>query len=207
LGVKENEIGVAKMALILASASPRRAEILQNLGFSFEICPSHTDESFGDGLKPAEIVELLAERKATDVLSRVQEGIIIGSDTIVVLEGKVFGKPSNKDDALWMLTELRGKTHSVFSGLAVLDALTGEKKIGHIETKVQMRNFSDLEMNCYIQTGEPMDKAGGYAIQGIGSIFIEKIIGDYFSVVGMPVSLLVKFLAYFGISVFKSNRD
>jgi septum formation protein len=195
------------MSLILASASPRRAEILQNLGLTFEICPSHTDESFKDGLKPAEIVELLAERKAADVLSHFHEGIIIGSDTIVVLDGKVLGKPKNEAEAIGMLSELRGKTHSVFSGLAVLQVQTGKKKIGHIETHVQMRNFSDSEMKSYIQTGEPMDKAGAYAIQGIGSIFVDRISGDYFSVVGMPVPLLVEFLAYFGVSVLDTKKD
>ncbi|MEW9670853.1 nucleoside triphosphate pyrophosphatase [Ammoniphilus sp. 3BR4] len=187
--------------IILASSSPRRQEMLRNLGLKFIIHPSGADESVDDGLKPDAIVEMLAERKAADVASQYSEGVVIGSDTIVVLEGKVLGKPNNEKDAFSMLSSLQGTTHSVFSGLAIIDAGADKKKIGHVETKVTMRPISSDEILRYIATKEPMDKAGSYAIQGLGSIFIEGIVGDYFSVVGLPVRLMAEYLEDFGISI------
>lgn len=187
--------------IILASSSPRRQEMLRNLGLKFIIDPSGADESVGDGLKPDAIVEMLAERKAADVASRYPEGVVIGSDTIVVLEGKVLGKPNDEKDAFSMLSSLQGTTHSVFSGLAIIDISSGKKKIGHVETKVKMRPISSDEILRYIASKEPMDKAGSYAIQGLGSIFVEGIVGDYFSVVGLPVRLMAEYLEEFGISI------
>lgn len=190
-----------RQSIILASSSPRRQEMLRNLGLDFIIHPSGTDESVDDGLKPEIIVELLAERKAADVAAHYQEGLVIGSDTIVVLEGKVLGKPKDEQDAFSMLSSLQGTSHSVFSGLAIIDAETGKRKTGYIETKVTMREVSSDEIRRYIATREPMDKAGAYAIQGLGSIFIEGIIGDYFSVVGLPVRLMADYLEQFGVSI------
>ncbi len=190
-----------KQSIILASSSPRRQEMLRNLGLDFAIHPSGADESVDDGLKPSVIVELLAERKAADVASHYQEGLVIGSDTIVVLEEKVLGKPKDEQDAFSMLSSLQGKSHSVFSGLAIIDARTGSRKIGYVETKVTMREVTSEEIRQYIATGEPMDKAGAYAIQGLGSIFIEGIVGDYFSVVGLPVRLMADYLGEFGVSI------
>jgi septum formation protein len=188
-------------AIILASSSPRRQEMLRNLGLDFTIHPSGADESVDDGLKPAAIVELLAERKAADVASYYKEGLVIGSDTIVVLEGKVLGKPKDEQDAFTMLSSLQGTSHSVFSGLAIIDAGTGKRKTGYVETKVTMREVTSEEIRQYIATQEPMDKAGAYAIQGLGSIFVEGIVGDYFSVVGLPVRLMADYLKQFGVSI------
>lgn len=192
--------------IILASASPRRQEMLRNLGLDFTIHPSGGDETVDDGLKPAEIVELLAERKAADVASGYSEGIVIGSDTIVVVDEQVLGKPKDQQDAFRMLSLLQGRAHSVLSGLAVIDIASGERRKGHIETKVQMRSLSEEEIQDYIATQEPMDKAGAYAIQGLGSIFITGIKGDYFSVVGLPVQLLASYLQPLGIQILKQYK-
>ncbi|HJV44311.1 MAG TPA: Maf family protein [Bacillota bacterium] len=187
--------------IILASASPRRQELLRNLGLPFIVRPSHADEHVDDGRKPAEVVELLAERKAAEVAGLYEEGLIIGSDTIVVLDGEILGKPGGEDEAYAMLSKLSGREHSVFSGLAVIDALSGEKRIGYMETKVKMRPITEKEINDYIKTKEPMDKAGSYAIQGLGSLFITGIQGDYFSVVGLPIRLLAEYLQGFGVDI------
>lgn len=189
--------------IILASSSPRRRELLQNLGLEFQIHPSGTDETFNDGLKPGEIVELLAERKAKDVARSYSQGLVIGSDTIVVVNDKVLGKPKDHQEAFEMLSSLQGGLHQVYSGLAVIDAGSQECKKGHVKTDVVMRAVSDQEIHDYILTGEPMDKAGSYAIQGLGSIFITGIQGDYFSVVGLPVQLLADYLDQYGIPILR----
>jgi septum formation protein len=193
--------------IILASASPRRQEILQILGLAFSIHPSEISEALEDGWKgnPQFMVETLAERKATDIASKVTQGLVIGSDTVVVVDQTILGKPGSEEEAFRMLSDLQGRTHSVFSGLAIIDAHTGDKRVGFTETIVKMRPVSPKEIREYIATGEPMDKAGSYAIQGIGSIFIEQIRGEYYSVVGMPVGLLVQYLSDFGISVLQAN--
>ncbi|MBP1930404.1 Maf family protein [Ammoniphilus resinae] len=195
-----------KRPLILASSSPRRQEILRNLGLDFSVKVSGVDESFSDGLKPAEIVELLAERKVASVSEEVSDGLVIGSDTIVVLNNQILGKPINLEDAFRMLMSLQGSTHSVFSGLTVMDVRTGRKLTGHVETKVTMRGLSESTIKKYIATGEPSDKAGAYAIQGFGAIFIEKIEGDYFSVVGLPIRLLADFLNDFGYPILEIGQ-
>ena len=189
--------------IILASSSPRRQELLQNLGLEFQIHPSGTDETVDDGLKPFEMVELLAERKANDVARLYSGGLVIGSDTIVVVDEQVLGKPADQQQAFQMISSLKGRSHHVYSGLAIIDAATGECKRGHVKTRVHMRDISDQEIKDYIMTGEPMDKAGAYAIQGLGSIFITGIEGDYFSVVGLPVQLLADYLEQFGIPILK----
>lgn len=189
--------------IILASSSPRRQELLQNLGLEFQIHPSGVDETVVDGLKPSEVVELLAERKATDVARLYSHELVIGSDTIVVVDGQILGKPEDQQQAFQMISSLQGRSHHVYSGLAIIDAATGAIKKGHIKTQVHMRAISDAEIEDYVMTGEPMDKAGAYAIQGLGSIFITGIEGDYFSVVGLPVQLLADFLEGFGILILK----
>lgn len=193
-------------AIILASSSPRRQELLRNLGIDFVVTPSDAEETFDDGLKPAEVVELLAERKAAAVAHLYQTGLVIGSDTIVVVEGEILGKPRDRVEARNMLSRLSGREHSVFSGLAVINANDGQRAIGHVETKVTMRKITDNEIESYIATGEPMDKAGSYAIQGIGSLFVTRIDGDYFSVVGLPIRLLSEYLYRFGVDVLGKNE-
>lgn len=196
-----DDLALPKKKMILASSSPRRQEMLRNLGLDFQIHPSGADETVDDGLKPSEVVELLAVRKAADVATQYTEGLVIGSDTIVVLDGEVLGKPADEQDAFRMLSALQGKKHSVYSGLAVLDVAAGHQRVGHVETKVSMRTLTEQEIRAYIATKEPMDKAGAYAIQGIGSLFITGIEGDYFSVVGLPIRLLAEYLDGFGRNV------
>ncbi|RKD24658.1 septum formation protein Maf [Ammoniphilus oxalaticus] len=189
--------------IILASASPRRQEMLQNLGLEFTIHPSGADETVVGRVEPSDLVEMLAVRKAADVASSYQSGIVIGSDTVVAHKGQALGKPVDDQEAFQMLSSLQGQTHSVFSGLAVINAKNGVCQQGWVETKVHMRPVSEEEIRDYILTGEPRDKAGAYAIQGFGSLFVNGIEGDYFSVVGMPIRLLAQYLEQFGVNVLK----
>lgn len=188
------------MRIILASNSPRRKELLLQVGVSFEIIPSGFEEELIE-LSPEKLVEHFAYMKAKDVAEGIDgEALVIGSDTIVCLD-EVMGKPKNKEDAFNMLRKLSGKQHRVLSGLSIINTATGETQTEHESTKVKMKELSDAEIMAYINTGEPMDKAGAYAIQGIGSLFVEGIEGDYFNVVGLPLFRLGKMLGYFGMKL------
>lgn len=191
--------------LVLASSSPRRQELLATLGISFRIQASSVEESVPATLSPADIVETLALRKAQAVANSLiddrSESIVIGSDTIVVLHGEVLGKPRDKDDAVRMLSALQGTTHEVFSGIAIIDSANGQKIVNHRCTKVTMKQLSLEQIERYIATGEPDDKAGAYAIQGIGATIVEGIEGDYFNVVGLSLSLLSDMLRDMGVEV------
>jgi len=189
--------------IILASSSPRRKELLEGLGLTFHIHPSHADESVPATTPPAEVVKILALRKALSVASQFDEGLVIGSDTIVVLGEIILGKPKDEDDAFSMLQRLQGNEHRVFSGIAVVDVASGKSVVAYQETNVIMRPLAPEEIRDYIATGEPLDKAGAYAIQGIGATLVEGIVGDYFTVVGLPLGLLAKTLRQFGIDVLK----
>jgi len=188
------------MRIILASNSPRRRELLSQIGVKFEIIPSKFEEDIS-GLSPAVMVEHFACMKAKDVASSLkEEALVIGSDTIVYLDA-IMGKPKNREDAFDMLTRLSGKEHTVLSGISVINTGTGEHLSGFETTHVRMKKLSSREIDAYIATGEPLDKAGAYAIQGIGSLFVEKIEGDYFNVVGLPLFRLGKMLKHFGVEL------
>jgi septum formation protein len=187
--------------LILASSSPRRQELLRSLNLDFRIQASDVDETFEPHMAPAKVVELLSSRKAEHVARQLDQGIVIGSDTIVVLEGVILGKPIHEEDAFRMLSLLQGHTHAVYSGVACLNAATGKKVIGHRMTLVTMKRLTANKIHSYIATGEPMDKAGSYAIQGIGATLVERIEGCYFNVVGLPLSLLTDQLEQFDIHI------
>ncbi|TCZ75166.1 septum formation inhibitor Maf [Paenibacillus albiflavus] len=187
--------------LILASSSPRRKELLSGLGLSYVIDVSDVDESFEPGTSPKDVVMMLAMRKATAVADKHQEGLVIGADTIVVCDDEILGKPLHDEDARSMLTKLQGRQHQVFSGVAIVNAATGESKVEASCTEVVMRALSDEQIHKYVQSGEPRDKAGSYAIQGLGSTIVERIHGDYFTVVGLPLCLLNEMLAEFGLEV------
>jgi septum formation protein len=176
--------------IILASASPRRIQLLRQIGIECVVHPSNIDEDT-DHKDPAMLVEDLAFRKAREVGSRFPEGIIIGADTIVVLDGNVLGKPKNADDAKRMLRTLSGKTHTVYTGFCILNTGTDKKICDHEATDVTFRELGDKEIADYVASGSPMDKAGSYGIQDdFGAVFVTKIIGDYYTVVGLPLAKL-----------------
>ena len=190
--------------LILASGSPRRKEILEKAGFDFEIRVSDVDEGIEFGT-PADLVEKLSLIKAEDVAKFIKaekkSGLVIGADTVVALDGLVYGKPKDKEEAFEMLKSLRGRAHSVFTGVSLVDTVSGKTSTFHDETKVFFKNPSDDELKAYIEGGEPMDKAGAYAIQGEGAFLIERIEGDYLNVVGLPLDKLKE-----NLSLFEQNH-
>lgn len=178
--------------IILASNSERRQKLLQDAGISFKVYPSDIVEDFDKKLKPQEVVEYLSFIKAESVQKVFPEDIIIGADTIVVFKGEILGKPKSSEDAFRMLKMLSGETHDVLTGVTILK---GEiKKTIVSESKVIMRKYSDLEIEEYIKTGEPMDKAGSYAIQGIGGQLVDSFEGDFFSIVGLPLKKVLDIL-------------
>lgn len=195
--------------IILASGSPRRRELLSLLGLPFEVITSEADESTPPDWTPEQIVCNLALRKAEAVISAVGErkAVIIGSDTIVVLDDTVLGKPVNELDSRAMLTALQGRKHRVYTGVACIGLPDGKTLVDHRVTSVTMRAMSDNEIAAYIATGEPADKAGSYAIQGLGATLVERIEGCYFNVVGLPLSLLGGMLSRFGITVLNQQGE
>lgn len=185
--------------IILASSSPRRRELLQQMGLDFEVITADCDENIINS-DPYETVKELSKRKAVAVAKNADfSSVIIGADTIVVNNGKILGKPKDPNDAVNMLLSLSGKTHSVFTGMTVI---CGEKVLTEvIETKITFAVLSKTEAEDYVKTGEPLDKAGSYGIQGFGGVFIEKIEGDYYSTVGLPICPLRKILISLGVNV------
>lgn len=194
---------MAKPLFVLASKSPRRKELLKNMGIRAEIIPANVDESALSTLPPEKMVAQLALLKASDVARSFSGNTyVVGADTVVVSDGKIFGKPCDISAARRMLSALSGKTHSVYTGYCVICCKDGSAVSKFEKTDVTFRALSEREIDAYIKTREPMDKAGAYGIQEKGSMFIEKINGDYFNVVGLPVCALSKLLhEEFGIDV------
>lgn len=178
------------MRLILASASPRRRELLQQIQMEFTVLPAKGEEKITKKL-PQEVVMELSRQKALEVAGcpevRREDALVLGADTVVVYQGRILGKPKDEQEALSMLKTLSGNTHEVYTGVTLLDVQTGEKNSFFERTAVTMYPVSEKEIRAYIATGEPMDKAGAYGIQGIGAKFIRSIEGDYNNVVGLPV--------------------
>lgn len=181
---------LAPRKIVLASNSPRRIELLKKLGVLFSVLPSAFDEELVQHENPAELVRLRALGKALDVSMRLQEGIVLGADTIVFLDGKVFGKPKNAADAVRMLKKLSGKTHSVFSGIALVDAKTKIRESTVEESKVKFRKLKSVEITEYVSCKECFGKAGAYAIQGKGAVLIEGFEGSISNIVGLPLEKL-----------------
>ncbi|HEY8394833.1 MAG TPA: Maf family protein [Thermaerobacter sp.] len=193
--------------LVLASASPRRVALLEMLGLPFVQRPSTAEAPLVDGaVDPSAWTRQQALAKARDVAATLTSGLVIGADTVVVLDGQVFGKPRDREHAAWMLARLSGRRHEVVTGVAVVDAASGRAEVASTITHVWMRPLSQREIDAYIATGEPMDKAGAYAIQGLGATLVPRIEGCYFNVVGLPLSLLADLLARFGIHVLNGHR-
>ncbi len=186
------------MKLILASQSPRRKKLLKEIGLKFIIHPSNFAEHTAH-VSPEKLALKNAEGKAKDVAKNHKKGLVLGVDTIVVCKNQILGKPKNKKDALRILNLLSGTTHKVISGLCLIDAKTKKKILGAETTAVTIDHLTKKERLAYVASKEGEDKAAGYAIQGIGSLFIKKINGDYFNVVGLPIFKLKKMLKKFDV--------
>jgi len=175
--------------IILASRSPRRIHLLHQIGLSFTVQESGVDEHIPVGIAPEEVVRRLSLEKASRVAERLHDGIVIGADTIVVLDGKILGKPSSKGEAISMLSKLGGKTHTVFTGFALIDVESQKSYVDYEKTEVTFRGLSNEEIESYVESGSPMDKAGAYGIQDdYGAVFVERINGCFYTVVGFPLS-------------------
>jgi septum formation protein len=193
--VEASSAGASEFALeklVLASSSPRRAEILRATGWPFEIVAANIDESAREGEGVVEYVERLACEKAEAVAEARQAGLVLGADTVVAVAGQVLGKPADEEDARRMLRLLSGRWHDVLSGVALVRAETNEVLVAHEQTRVRFAPLSDEEIEWYVSTGETTDKAGAYAVQGRASLFIEEIEGDYWNIVGLPIRLVYK---------------
>ena len=188
--------------IVLASGSPRRQELLNRIGITeFDIRVPEADETYPAGLTPAQVVECISRKKADAAAALcTPDEIVITADTMVFLDDRRLGKPTDEADALRMLTALQGRRHTVCTGVTVRQ---GDRSITEVETtEVFFRPATESELRAYIATGEPMDKAGSYGIQALGALLVEKIHGDYFNVMGLPVLRLSRMLQQFGISFF-----
>ena len=176
--------------IILASASPRRAEILRTVGWPFEALPVDIDESRRADEKAVDYVQRLAREKADAAAGRLPASVILAADTTVTIDDHILEKPAGESDARRMLQLLKNRWHQVLTGIAIINRETSRTIVAHEETEVKFAAMSDEEIDWYVNSGEPMDKAGAYAIQGLGARFIEEIKGDYFNVVGLPLRLV-----------------
>jgi septum formation protein len=182
--------------LVLASQSPRRAQLLTMLGLQFEINPADLDEAYQDGENPVDHAGRLALDKARAVASTRPDAVVVGSDTVVIIDGHLLGKPATAEQAVSMLMRLQGRMHTVATGIAVV---AGEREaIGVEQVNVRFRSFDRSTAEEYVATGEPMDKAGAYGIQGFGATLVESIDGDYFAVMGLPVCRMIGLLENLG---------
>lgn len=185
------------MRLILASQSPRRKELLSSLGYEYEVCPADIDETVPKDVESIYVPEILSRNKALYVLGQNPDAVVIGSDTVVICDGQILGKPQSEEEARLILSLLSGKKHKVATGLCVCSK---EKTRSLVSvTDVYFHELTQNLIDAYIATGEPMDKAGAYGIQGVGSVLVRKIDGDYFTVMGLPLSQTARLLSEFGI--------
>ncbi len=196
------------IGLILASKSPRRKEILENVGLDFEILVSDTDESVPFGTLPFDAVMEISKRKAmavkTVLADKADGKIILGADTVVALDNEIIGKPKNRENAIEILSRLSGNRHVVYTGFTVIkdDFVYSDFE----STNVYFRRLSEKEIVSYVDSGEPMDKAGAYGIQKLGSLLVNKICGDYFNVMGLPINkIAVTFCEKLGINLLSKN--
>ena len=188
--------------IILASASPRRKDILRMTGLKFSVFASDYEEDLNLKLKPRELARFLSRKKAESVAHKYTGAIIIAADTFIVFKNRILGKPRNSKEAGQMLRMLNGKAHSVITGFTIMDTGSGKVSSRSVKTEVYFKKLSRQEIRAYVKSKEPLDKAGAYAIQGLGAVFIEKIDGDFFNVVGLPLCALTESLKEFGVVVF-----
>lgn len=183
------------MGIILASASPRRRELLTLAGIEYQVIPSSCEELLPPDITPWEAVKCLAEQKCEDVFSHYPDCTVIAADTVVALGNIILGKPKNSEDAENMLRMLSGKIHTVYTGVCIMQK--GRKELFYSASEVEFYELSDDEIKGYVASGEPMDKAGAYGIQGKGSLLVKRINGDYFNIVGLPIAELSRRLKKF----------
>lgn len=186
------------MGLILASGSPRRKTLLQLITQNFEVCPALSDENPPSTLPAQEVALYLAKEKAREVSRRLPNDLCIGADTTVILDNQILGKPGTPQNASRMLHSLSGQTHTVVTGVALAQS-NQIRSAFSVSTQVKFYPLTDAQIDAYVQTGEPLDKAGGYGIQGYGALLVQEIQGDYYAVVGLPVAPLARELDALGI--------
>ena len=187
--------------IILASGSPRRKELLKQIGLSFEADASNYKEDMSLDMAPGKLAEFLSAGKAKEVALRHPDAIVIAADTFIALGREILGKPKSQEDAKLRLRSLSGKTHAVITGFTIIDTKSGKEVSKFVETKVHFRRISDGEIDAYLALENVMDKAGAYAIQGLAALFITKIEGDYFNIMGLPLPTLGAELKKFGVDV------
>ena len=187
--------------IVLASASPRRKELLALAGLKFTVDAGDYEEDLGLNLKPRDLAKFLSREKARAVSYKYGNALIIAADTFIVFRNELMGKPHTAREAARMLTLLSGKSHAVITGYTVLDTKSGKTVSRSVETKVWFKRLSPAEIRAYVKTGEPLDKAGAYAIQGRGSLIVRKIEGDYCNVIGLPLAALAETLRRFGVRI------
>lgn len=190
-------MNVSHVPVVLASQSPRRAQLLRMLGLDIVTEPANIDETYVEGEEPRAHAERLAREKAAPVAARHPDAVVIGSDTVVIVDGAVLGKPGDDEEAVRMLLRLQGRQHEVATGIAV--AWRGAVRSTVERVRVTFRGFDEALARDYVATGEPMDKAGAYGIQGYGATLVERIEGDYFSVMGLPVARMITLLQEMGV--------
>lgn len=191
------------MNIILASGSPRRREILANTNAKFDVLTSDVDERIFKFEEPTQLVLRLAFEKCMDIAINNPESLVIGADTIVVLDNEILGKPKNEDEAFDMLSKLSNREHQVITGMSIVNIENNKKIIDYTISNVKFKNLTDQDIRDYISTGECLDKAGSYGIQGYGALLVKEIQGDYFNIVGLPISKLSDILkANFNINLF-----
>ncbi|MGL4796722.1 MAG: Maf family protein [Paraclostridium sp.] len=191
------------MNIILASGSPRRKEILANTKLKFNVITSDIDETVLENEQPIQLVLRLALEKSMDVASKNSNGLVIGADTIVVLDNTILGKPKNEDEAFKMLASLSDREHQVITGISVINLDNNKKIIDYVVSNVKFKKLTEKDIKDYISTEEYKDKAGAYGIQGFGALLVEEIKGDYFNIVGLPISKLGDILKNnFNINLF-----
>jgi septum formation protein len=186
--------------IILASASPRRAELLKQIGVEFELVPSQIEERPHPDEAPGDYITRIARAKVVAVARERDSGLVIGADTVVVLDGRLIGKPQNQADAHRLLRLLSGRWHAVLTGVALYDVETRHEVADYEKTLVKFAQLNDTEIDWYVNTGEPMDKAGAYGIQGLGGLFVDEIAGNYYNVVGLPIPLVYRLARRLGYS-------
>ncbi|HRV72905.1 MAG TPA: Maf family protein [Eubacteriales bacterium] len=190
------------MKIILASQSPRRSEVMKWMGLSFEVEPCTEPERAPEGADALELVCAMALQKAEFIAKKHPDDCVIGADTVVLLDGEVLGKPRNAENAVAYLSRMQGRTHTVYTGVAVI--ANGKVDVRHCETEVLFRRMSREEIEWYVSTGDPLDKAGAYGVQGIGCLFVDSIKGNYFNIIGLPVPLVYDMLKEAGAVLYGS---